>query len=57
MVLIDLMTIKFILSQNVERIRTEAYFGRVHAIALDTVNNRWLGSADPDWEGSVSDFE
>ena len=44
-------------SQNVERIRTEGYFGRVHAIALDTVNNRWLGSADPDWEGSVSDFE
>ena len=58
LVLIDLMTIKFYSeSQNVERIRTEAYFGRVHAIALDTVNNRWLGSADPDWEGSVSDFE
>jgi len=44
-------------SQNVERIRTEAYFGRVHAIALDTINNRWIGSADPDWEGSVSNFE
>ena len=44
-------------SQNVERIRAEAYFGRVHAIALDTINNRWIGSADPDWEGSVSDFE
>ena len=44
-------------SQNVERIRTEAYFGRVHAVALDTINNKWIGSADPDWEGSVSDFE
>ena len=43
--------------QNVERIRAEAYFGRVHAIALDTINNKWIGSADPDWEGSVSDFE
>ena len=44
-------------SQNVERVRAEAYFGRVHAIALDTINNKWLGSADPDWEGSVSNFE
>ena len=44
-------------SQNVERIRAEAYFGRVHAIALDTINKKWKGSADPDWEGSVSDFK
>jgi gamma-glutamyltranspeptidase/glutathione hydrolase len=44
-------------SQNVERIRTEAYFGRVHAVALDTINNKWIGSADPDWEGNVSSFE
>ena len=44
-------------SQNVERVRAEAYFGRVHAIALDTINNKWLGSADPDWEGNVSNFE
>ena len=44
-------------SQNVERVRAEAYFGRVHAVALDTINNKWLGSADPDWEGSVSDFK
>ena len=44
-------------SQNVERIRAEAYFGRVHAVALDTINKKWKGSADPDWEGSVSDFK
>ena len=44
-------------SQNVERIRAEAYFGRVHAIALDTINKKWKGSADPDWEGSVSEFK
>ena len=44
-------------SSNIERIEKEAYFGRVHAIALDTINNRWVGSADPDWEGSVSDFK
>ena len=44
-------------SQNVERVRAEAFFGRVHAVALDTINNKWLGSADPDWEGSVSDFK
>ena len=44
-------------SQNVEWVRAEAFFGRVHAVALDTINNKWLGSADPDWEGSVSDFK
>ena len=42
---------------NVEKIREKAYFGRVHAVALDTINNKWIGSADPDWEGSVSSFE
>ena len=42
---------------NVEKIRQEGYFGRVHAVALDTLNNKWIGAADPDWEGSVSEFE
>ncbi len=31
-----------------------ARFGRVHAIALDTLNQRWIGAADPDWEGTSS---
>jgi gamma-glutamyltranspeptidase/glutathione hydrolase len=44
-------------SFNVEMIRTKAYFGRVHAIALDSINGKWFGSADPDWEGTVSSFE
>jgi hypothetical protein len=38
-------------------IRSKAYFGRVHAIALDSINGKWFGSADPDWEGSVSEFK
>ena len=33
------------------------YFGRVHAIALDSINRRWIGAADKDWEGSVSNCE
>ena len=42
---------------NVEKIRQEGYFGRVHAVALDTLNNKRIGAADPDWEGTVSEFE
>ena len=34
-----------------------ARFGRVHAVALDTISQRWIGAADPDWEGTVSDEE
>ena len=30
-----------------------ARFGRVHAIALDSINNKWIGAADPDWEGTT----
>ena len=30
-----------------------ARFGRVHAIALDSINNMWIGAADPDWEGTT----
>jgi len=35
-------------------IEEEARFGRVHAIVLDTINQRWRGAADPDWEGTAS---
>ena len=41
---------------NVERIPHKAYFGRVHAVALDSLNKLWIGSADPDWEGTVSSY-
>jgi len=30
-----------------------AYFGRVHAVALDKKTNSWMASADPDWEGTI----
>ena len=38
-------------------IEEPARFGRVHAIALDTIQNKWVGAADPDWEGTVSEKE
>jgi gamma-glutamyltranspeptidase/glutathione hydrolase len=41
---------------NVERIPHKAYFGRVHAVALDSLKKLWIGSADPDWEGTVSSY-
>ncbi len=33
--------------------RKEGRFGRVHAIARDTISGHWIGAADPDWEGSA----
>lgn len=30
-------------------------FGRVHAVALDTLTKQWKGAADPDWEGTAID--
>lgn len=36
-----------------EFIDQKAYFGRVHAVALDKKTNSWIASADPDWEGTV----
>ena len=42
---------------NVEMIKEKGYFGRVHAIALDTINKLWIGEADPDWEGTVEIFQ
>ena len=47
----------YLKSNNIERVDRKGYFGRVHAIALDSLNNRWVGAADKDWEGSVSSFE
>ena len=44
-------------SDNIKRVELKGYFGRVHAIALDSLNNRWIGAADKDWEGSVSSYE
>ena len=38
---------------NYKYIEEKARFGRIHAVALDTINNLWIGAADPDWEGSV----
>lgn len=35
-------------------IEEPARFGRVHAIALDTIKQQWIGAADPDWEGTAS---
>jgi len=29
------------------------YHGRINAIALDTINNRWISVTDPDWEGKA----
>jgi gamma-glutamyltranspeptidase/glutathione hydrolase len=31
------------------------YHGRINAIALDTINNRWISVTDPDWEGKAID--
>ena len=26
-------------------------------LLLDTINNSWIGAADPDWEGTVTIYE
>ena len=31
------------------------YHGRINAIALDTINYRWISVTDPDWEGKAID--
>ena len=48
------------LDSNVYEIEKVPYvwdFGRIHAIALDSINNKWIGSSDPDWEGTVKVFK
>ena len=37
----------------IKMISQKARFGRVHAVALDTISGSWIGAADPDWEGTV----
>ena len=37
----------------IKMIDQKARFGRVHAIAYDSLANTWTGAADPDWEGTV----
>ena len=44
------------LSYPIKMIDQKARFGRVHAVALDTLTNSWIGAADPDWEGTVEYF-
>jgi len=34
-------------------IPNQAMFGRVHAVKYDSLTNKFIGVADPDWEGSV----
>ena len=41
----------------IKMINEKARFGRVHAVALDTIKNAWIGAADPDWEGTTEYFE
>ena len=33
-----------------------ARFGRVHAVALDSISQKWIGASDPDWEGTVESY-
>tara|TARA_Y100000385_G_scaffold30206_2_gene28436 strand:+ start:3588 stop:5186 length:1599 start_codon:yes stop_codon:yes gene_type:complete len=40
-------------SYPVKMIDEKARFGRVHAIAYDSISKSWIGAADPDWEGTV----
>ena len=37
----------------IKMIDQKARFGRVHAIAFDSLTKTWIGAADPDWEGNV----
>ena len=39
---------------EVDIIDKPARFGRVHAVLFDAKTGRWIGGADPDWEGAVS---
>ena len=41
----------------VKMIDQKARFGRVHAVAYDSINKLWVGAADPDWEGSVENYQ
>ena len=41
----------------IKMIKDKARFGRVHAIAYDSLSGSWTGAADPDWEGTVEYFK
>lgn len=30
-----------------------AFNGRINAVVLDTLTNKWIGASDPDWEGTA----
>jgi gamma-glutamyltranspeptidase/glutathione hydrolase len=33
-----------------------ATYGRINAVMLDTLKNRWIGISDPDWEGVAIEY-
>lgn len=37
----------------VEEVDQPGRFGRVHAVMMDTLTGKWIGAADPDWEGTA----
>ena len=37
----------------IEEVDQQGRFGRVHAIMRDTISKKWIGAADPDWEGTA----
>ena len=39
---------------EIKEVLDKARFGRVHAVLFDPIKKRWIGGADPDWEGAVS---
>ena len=44
-------------NEPIKFINQKASFGRVHAISFDSINKKWIGAADPDWEGTVEIVE
>ncbi len=44
------------LNLNYKFVPNRARFGRVHAVKYDFINYKFVGAADPDWEGSVEVF-
>ncbi|MEP5611558.1 MAG: gamma-glutamyltransferase [Cyclobacteriaceae bacterium] len=42
---------------NVVEVERPGSFGRVHAVYYDSEKKTWIGSADPDWEGTSEGVE
>ena len=38
---------------KIEEVNQRGRFGRVHAVMKDTLSGKWIGAADPDWEGTA----